>query len=1261
MTSTNSSYLSVSSGHVDDLINYVLDVKPYHTKLSQIVEEFLFTDEISVGIVEDQQLLAFLGADVLGAVAPPFGQRARRYSKSWTRDEISDGQRRTFPVPLTISPKKSSHFSQDTFVCGVDDDSQIAGLVRGAFNQKRWNGPGVITAHVNDMPMAESIDYHLSYGAFSFDIRESQKWKPLNLSNLASVPGISDDLLPDRYDDSYALKFPEQPGYLRYDSIIRSYGTISDIVGGNYEEWILTCIEEDIPVLEVRGSLSGVIGTVTQASSFISPLISFSFSKTPGEDFETISLGQQFVLTPAGRVVVHPDAPQEVWTIIKTNPQALDSAPVYSRNGNALSSPGIQIHTKSLDFCVPSVWTIDFIAGGQYVINGVANDGYPSLAGYPKTVDLKDGCSYKDEHIHFTLLPDANGFYIGDRIDFIIKEKIDNFLVYGSTSGWQPAAKLDEYYWNGKIGFKIPGLKYFAKSYNATIVTSDDASPSSWTTVIANPQVLNSIAHVNGSFIVSGEDSIVGSSLDGYAWSSDLTGLANTGEVYVVIGEKGKIVSSTDGETWYSRVSHTNQNLNAVAHIPDLLTPQPYPPGPANTVNSIIVVGDRGTIITSINGEGWSPRNSGTSENLNDIAWSDDGIFAVGSNGIIIKSLDRISWSPVSVDINEFPNSIAHDLNSIIYEPISNVFVVVGDNGTVLRSADGGLTWVRPALPSGFDSELNAVAFGENKFVAVGRGGFTVVSNDGGLVWNGYESPKLNDIAFGDGVFSAVGGKRGDNTLFIPIKPISSVAEPSVYTITFQASAADSTAGAMTATVQHNLSGFKRGLIVDQPWYDEHVAFTISSGGGTVTYLPGDTVKVYLAPSHIIAIKNGYDVVSFDDSLYDVAIADLELPITYNEEIYPLYHSHGTVIFPNITDGDIVKIQKAFSDNVRLRIEGAGIYHRELAAVNDWIPLEFRFFDRLVNGIPSSENNDFDLATYIEAYLASDPTVKVFAISQPRFEKTDRPASAQLTFDQSFFQRYIGFNTRFTLKFLPDESYGQHIRVKVSENFTTYARVRLMFDDVSSVSISDTINYWDIQSFLDVIDTVSVQFAEGGAFPFGGYDVLPYDSWYYDRLVRGEYVFGVIENPPGSGNYEYTGDTSDWIRPAIVGDAPGISVKENQSNEISGTTFVEGLTIIERDTSSMESIARISAIYDVDTHTALGGLLITDSADSYLITHNFIGSTPSLIVESLNNPGVYINPIPDLTPYAGAPGAISFKSFSFTVPNGTAPFKLILA
>lgn len=64
-SSSNSRYLSISGGHVNNLIDYILDVKPYHTKLRGIVEQYVFSDDVRL-IASDRlniQSTVFIGYD----------------------------------------------------------------------------------------------------------------------------------------------------------------------------------------------------------------------------------------------------------------------------------------------------------------------------------------------------------------------------------------------------------------------------------------------------------------------------------------------------------------------------------------------------------------------------------------------------------------------------------------------------------------------------------------------------------------------------------------------------------------------------------------------------------------------------------------------------------------------------------------------------------------------------------------------------------------------------------------------------------------------------------------------------------------------------------------------------------------------------------------------------------------------------------------------------------------------------------------------
>ncbi len=1221
MSFSKSRYLAVTSGHTDALVDYVLDVKPYHTKLSEIIENYEIFEDVNVKIVEDHRFLAFLGADIIDDDTP--GARARR-SRSWYKNVVSDGRTKSFDVPLTSVHKFLSHVSQEKYVCGVDDDYQIPGIEAGVFNQRRWDGPGITNVRKNGQHLQESFDYYLSHGVYSVEIFPSQRFKQLDTAHLS--------------------QFAELDGSLLYQDVIKAHGAIKNIVGGNYEEWTVICIDDITGECEVIGSQSGLIGNAIVGTQFNHPLISFDFEFAPEETTETFfNVGDKFVLTPFHKITVHPDAPLEKWSLIKTNPIVITSKPTFVPAQPRVQQPSLEIHTRSLDRTTQaSTWAVVFDGSGNYTVQS-------SLPGYPRTANLLDGCSYKDENIHFTLITTPEGFYAGDVFNFTVGERVENFLVYGSESGWQPNAKLGEWYFNGKIGFKIPKLEYFAKVFNSTISISTNPSVNSWNTVVSNSQVLHSVSFASNSFYVAGEDSIVGGSYDGTSWSSEINPPA-PGELVAVVGTGGTVGVTYDGETWIRENSRAGWDLNASTVIPNFLT-DPERPGPFPNAPCIIVVGDRGTIITSVTGNAWSPQDSGTNKNLNDIAWSDDGIFVVGDDGLILKSLDRITWTPVSTPTTA-------NLYGIVHEPISNAFIVVGQHGTILRSTDGGLTWLD--LNQFSDGTFYDVAYGNGTYCAVGPDGYVAYSNDG-MVWTRYSGKRFNSVAFGNGVFVAVGGKASEVDQFVALKPVHSMAEPSVYTITFQPpyNPGDPVE---YATVVHNIHGYKHSLKVNENWEDEFCSFRLESIPGLFEYFAGDVIKIYLAPEFNFALRGWYDEHIYELPLYDTGVADVSLPLLFNEEYYPLYHSHGSVIFnrhENCVGGDEFIIDKALLDVVRFKLNGADSRFPELGSINDWIPLEFRYFDRKTNEVPSSPAHFSDLTTVIEAYLCTNSTVKVFSIDQPRFECTDRNASARLTFDNAFFSRYLPFLSSYAFKFKPDASYGQKIRVKITETLRTYARVRLIFDDISYINVEEApIEAWDIYGSISFVDPVNITLVEGGALPLpDGYDVWPYDTTpYSNRLIYNGVLPGFIELSPGV--YDYTGNATDWVIPKKVDDGPGIYAEE-QSIDSAASLFFEGLKIVETEQVG-STIDRVNVFYNFST-VPPQGLLIEEAAATYVVTHNGSPGSPTLVVESLDNIGVYGSPIPSMTPYPGAPTAVSLKSFSFSLPPGfTAPFRLII-
>lgn len=1240
---SSSRYLTVANGHVDALIQFVLDYKPYHTKLSQIVEEFVFEDLINVSMVDEHAIRAYLGADITD---PSYYGSSRRQATSWVQDYISDGVRKVFKTPLVTIPKLASHSSQEKFICGVDDKFQIPGIGGGVFSPRRFDGSGIATVSRNGEQLHEALDFSISHGAFSFNTAANSKWKEHHLLGLP--------------------QYAQNDGSLFYQDVVRDYGAIKNIAWdtatAEYEEWTLRCISADnlTADLLVTGSVSGPIGTATFETPFVSPSISFTFmgALADSPSIQTAAVGDTFVLTPYHKLTIHPSAPIETWTIVKVNPECVESLSITPAPSTRVGTPDIQLFTRDLHQTPASDWSIEFIDANSYVINS-------TLPGYPKTVALIDGCSYRDSLIHFTLIPTIGGFIGGDRIDFTIGARKPTYRVFGSISGWQPqAVELGEWYWNGKIGFKIPHLGHFANAFAPAISVSTDGV--NWDVLGADDQILNEVQYVDtGSatgFLIAGANSGIGASIDGLTWKSGLAGLADDGMRSITIGQRGFVAMSTIISTtptvtyeWHERNSRTTADLHAITHVPDFFI---NPPAGANGL--FVVVGAQGTIITSATGDGWNISSSGTTKSLHSVAWRKNSstsitFVAVGDDGTITTSSDALSWN-----LTVSPTSAK--LKSVKFIEERNTFIAVGEQGVILMSADG-ISWT--LAPTGTAAKLSDTAYrpADSSFplgviVATSRSGQLLRSVNGGITWTSYQSPSFNAVEFGiqPAIFVAVGGGQGPVLqITYDDADIHPMSEASVYTITFVSST--------NAIVTNNVYGNRRGLVINEPWTDGMTSFVITDTPNN--FLRGDVVKVNIAHKYEYALNTTYDSSAYDEGLYDTYVSLAKLPLEYDENYFHLVHSDSAIILDNCNPGDVITIDKTVFERVQIRLPNAtNGSHPLLGAKDGWVPLEFRVFDGA-----SSTAQFPDLATSIAAYLSSDPDYLVFTIDAPRYEYSNKNSSCILTFSDDFVSDYLTLGTEFTIKAVPYDSYGQKIKVRMTENLRVYARVSLNFNDIVLVNVDELMGkISETASTLNFNDIMLVDIVEGGIIPFyAGYDVLPYEMLGYENRAVYLPLYGVVEGPPGT--YTYTGIPTDVFDPAArFSGAPGIIVNEQPSNETTGAAIAEGLKIAEHITVGAITSLRLHYTYKQSKYTApivlptlIDGLQIDIDAGEYVITHDWASGTPALIVQSEANPAVILNPTPVTNTYSQIPTATSSKSFTFTVPPGTAPFRLRLA
>ena len=243
---------------------------------------------------------------------------------------------------------------------------------------------------------------------------------------------------------------------------------------------------------------------------------------------------------------------------------------------------------------------------------------------------------------------------------------------------------------------------------------------------------IKSIAYGN-IFVGVGTSSILVKSVDGISWSNSSIGYGNTisfnsvavagTNTYVAVGQTGKIITSTGiGTTLSSWIEY-------------------------ELINRTIDFGsDEATNIPSnYNGE-FKEINYSSSKD----------IFAVVGK---ISNYDQKSpiFTAVGIGSTQFfekNKTNTQNLNSIANN--NNIFVTVGDNGTIYYSSDADIWSVVGDLSKPTTENLNKVIWDGSKFIAVGNNGSIITSQNGNqwsLQNNVNISHNLTNINYYDGVY----------------------------------------------------------------------------------------------------------------------------------------------------------------------------------------------------------------------------------------------------------------------------------------------------------------------------------------------------------------------------------------------------------------------------------------------------------------------------------------------------------------------------
>lgn len=206
-----------------------------------------------------------------------------------------------------------------------------------------------------------------------------------------------------------------------------------------------------------------------------------------------------------------------------------------------------------------------------------------------------------------------------------------------------------------------------------------------------------------------------------------------------VVGDQGLILRTEDGGlSWVKQERITATSLFSL-YFADL--------------KEGWLVGKRGLILHTENGgEGWENQKSGTEKDLMAVKFLNTKRgFAVGAFGTILQTTDggtswqiySINWKRELKEVMERTGVASPHLYDIFF--IEKCGYIVGENGVVLLTIDGGANW--ELARGGLLPPLFSVYFKDcSTGWAVGQNGLAMTTNDGGKTWEKIDVPARENL-----------------------------------------------------------------------------------------------------------------------------------------------------------------------------------------------------------------------------------------------------------------------------------------------------------------------------------------------------------------------------------------------------------------------------------------------------------------------------------------------------------------------------------
>lgn len=351
----------------------------------------------------------------------------------------------------------------------------------------------------------------------------------------------------------------------------------------------------------------------------------------------------------------------------------------------------------------------------------------------------------------------------------------DNAAIYTSPDGatWirqSPPAQFNQ--WLRSVAYGKNG--FVAVGENGSILSS--ANGNNWKKETSGTtNHLNRVVYFNDQFWIVGERGTV-LTQSGNGWTN-VPGVNTTNELYAAVGTTNELLVAGAGEARLRRGNVWTSQLD-----PPLAHPAPKWTYYAGLFEEpvLLLAGRSGVVVEGVNTNGdytWILRYDSPRTWLWDLAATPDLYVAVGDRATILSSLDGVTWNL------EMPPDGATNSVLLGVAGTTNLLVAVGNKGTLLISPAAstnlvltnelngvtvlttneastlGVIW--RDLPRPTTNDLQAVAHWSNRWVIAGGNGKIFASSDG-TNWQAQTTPTaafLSGAAGFPGGFVVTGDK----------------------------------------------------------------------------------------------------------------------------------------------------------------------------------------------------------------------------------------------------------------------------------------------------------------------------------------------------------------------------------------------------------------------------------------------------------------------------------------------------------------------